>query len=122
MGLVLALTSIGALAARHRGVHSGTVPRPLPTPAPIASGPININAADASTLESLPRIGPALALGIVRNREAQGPFRTLEELDRVPGIGPAVIAVLRPLATAGSSTNVSSPSRDGRLHPRPRAR
>jgi competence ComEA-like helix-hairpin-helix protein len=56
---------------------------------------INLNTADAATLELLPRIGPALARKIIDDRAAKGPFKHLEDLDRVPGIGPRTIELLR---------------------------
>jgi competence ComEA-like helix-hairpin-helix protein len=42
----------------------------------------------------LPRIGPALAARIVQDREANGSFGSLDALDRVPGIGPAVLGAI----------------------------
>ena len=45
-------------------------------------------------LDRVPGIGPALARRIVADREARGPFATVEALDRVPGIGPALLARL----------------------------
>ena len=47
---------------------------------------VNINTADQAELEKLPGIGPAKAAAILRYRAENGPFRTLEDLMRVPGI------------------------------------
>jgi len=58
--------------------------------------PIDPNRADARTLETLPGIGAVRAAAILRARE-QRPFATLEELLRVPGIGPVTLARLAPL-------------------------
>lgn len=56
-------------------------------PAPEAQT-VNINKADASTLASaLNGVGPSRAEEIVRYRETYGPFKTLEELAEVDGIG-----------------------------------
>lgn len=60
-----------------------------------ADGRIDVNRADARTLERLPEVGPAIARRIVRSREQDGPFRTLEDLLRVPGIGPARLEAIR---------------------------
>ena len=49
---------------------------------------LDLNAADAEALQTLPGIGPSLAKRIVAEREQNGPFRTAEDLLRVPGIGP----------------------------------
>lgn len=62
---------------------------------------VDVNRATARELEALPGIGPALAGRIVASREEEGPFRSVEELQRVRGIGPATVARLRPLARAG---------------------
>lgn len=48
---------------------------------------ININMATQEELEKLPGIGPARAGAIIRDREENGPFRSLEEITRVSGIG-----------------------------------
>ena len=55
--------------------------------APAARGRININTATAEELDALPGIGPATAEKIVADREANGPFSTIEDLKRVAGIG-----------------------------------
>jgi competence ComEA-like helix-hairpin-helix protein len=65
-----------------------------------AGPPLNVNHATAVELERLPGIGPALARRIVADREAQGPFATTAALDRVPGIGPALMARLGGLISA----------------------
>jgi len=64
-----------------------------------AAGPLNLNAATAAQLEELPGIGPALAEAIVRERERMGGFRTIDDLQRVRGIGPARFEQLRDLVT-----------------------
>jgi competence protein ComEA len=73
---------------------------PSPPPAPdahsLAAGRrISLNTAPRAQLELLPRIGPALARRIIAGR----PYASVEDLDRVKGIGPATIAKLRPLVT-----------------------
>jgi len=52
-----------------------------------------------SLLESLPGVGPATATAIVTERERNGPFLDVDDLDRVPGIGPAKLEALRGLVT-----------------------
>ncbi|GAE27083.1 late competence protein ComEA [Halalkalibacter wakoensis JCM 9140] len=59
------------------------------------NGTININRAEATTLEQLPGIGPAKAQAIVAYREENGPFKTVEDLLQVSGIGPKSIEKLR---------------------------
>lgn len=50
-------------------------------------GKVELNSADAATLETLPGIGPATASAILSDREENGPFGRTEDLMRVAGIG-----------------------------------
>lgn len=52
---------------------------------------ININTATAAELEALDGVGPVLASRIVGDRLHRGPFRTVNDLARVKGIGPAIL-------------------------------
>lgn len=56
---------------------------------------VNLNTATQAELETLPGIGPAKALEIIAAR----PFDSIEDLDRVPGIGATTLDELRPLVT-----------------------
>ena len=67
--------------------------------APDATGRLNLNTADAQALEKLPGIGPARAQLIVEYRAAHGPFRSVDQLQDVQGIGAATVAALRDLVT-----------------------
>lgn len=65
-------------------------------PAPAgATLPLDLNAAGVAELDALPGIGPARARAIVAYREANGPFRAVQDLARVPGIGPAALSRLQ---------------------------
>jgi competence protein ComEA len=70
--------------------------------APTPTGPVDPDVAEARELETLPRIGPALAARIVANRDSFGPFGSLEELQRVRGIGPALARGLEERVTFSS--------------------
>jgi competence ComEA-like helix-hairpin-helix protein len=76
--------------------------RPQATP-PTAntSTLIDLNAATKSQLELLPGIGPALAQRVLDHRAKLGGFTKVEDLDGVRGIGPKVLAKLRPLVRVG---------------------
>jgi competence protein ComEA len=62
---------------------------------------VNINTATAEQLDSLPGIGPALAGRIVAYREQHGAFSGLEELSNVSGISPKMVEELRDKITVG---------------------
>lgn len=64
-----------------------------------ADGRININTADAAGLEQLPGVGPAIAARIIAWREQNGPFRSVDELTAVSGIGQKTLDGLRDQAT-----------------------
>ena len=59
------------------------------------TGPLNINRASAKEFEALDGVGPVLAKRIIAYRMANGPFTTLEDLDKVSGIGPAKFAQIK---------------------------
>ena len=89
-------------AAQNGASQGGTQPQPARTLTPAGSAqkgstPVNINTATAEELQTLPRIGPAMAQRIIAWREAHGGFRSVDELDAVPGIGPSMLENLRPL-------------------------
>lgn len=63
---------------------------------------ININTADVYELQRLPGIGEKRAGDIVAYREEHGPFQTVEELEKISGIGPKVVEGLQDYAAAGS--------------------
>ena len=63
---------------------------------------IDINLATAAELELLPGIGPSRARAIVEDRRTNGPFGSVDDLDRVRGIGSATVEGLRAFATAGA--------------------
>lgn len=64
-------------------------------PGVASDGRVDLNTADVAALDTLPRIGPALAQRIVEWRERNGPFTSVEDLLSVPGIGEKMLAGLR---------------------------
>jgi competence protein ComEA len=89
------------LARRLTDGESIEIPVIQPTPGPgtqvtLASDTrININSAPPDTLDELPGIGPALADAIVEYREENGPFGSVDELARVPGISARMVDEMR---------------------------
>ena len=61
----------------------------------VHSGPININRATAREFDSLDGIGPVIAARIVAYRKTNGPFTTIEDLQKVSGIGVAKFAQIK---------------------------
>ena len=62
-------------------------------------GTVNINTAGLDQLQKLPGIGPAMAQRILDYRTAHGRFQAVDELDEVKGIGPAKLAKMRPFVS-----------------------
>jgi competence protein ComEA len=89
--------TVAAPPSAPESTRSGALPR---APSPIGAEPtrppapapprIAINHADARELQGLPGVGPVLAERIVAERLAGGPFRTMDDLRRVRGIGPVI--------------------------------
>jgi len=63
---------------------------------------LNLNSASKEDLEALPGIGPALAARILEYRKNHGPFKKVEDLEQVSGIGPKKMEKLRPLVIVDS--------------------
>jgi competence protein ComEA len=64
---------------------------------PGAPAPLDLNTATLEQLDTLPGVGPATARAIVTYRSRHGRFRSVTELLEVPGIGPVKLEALRPL-------------------------
>jgi competence protein ComEA len=79
------------------------------SPAPAASSPakaaplVNLNTATAEQLESLPGIGARTAERIVEYRQKNGPFKKVEDLMNVRGVGEKSFLRLKPLISVGKS-------------------
>ncbi len=71
---------------------------PPATPS-VTTAPLNLNTATREQLEALPQVGPTTASHILAMRQARGQFKSVEELEEIPGIGMKTMQTLRPLVT-----------------------
>lgn len=85
------------LAATVRSGDQIVVPGPEDKVESSEGGPLALNRASANDLEALPGVGPVLAERIVAYRDQNGPFKVVEDLLRVGGIGEAKLASIRDL-------------------------
>jgi len=67
----------------------------LPFGIAIGDERININTADAATLQSIHGIGESRAKAIIAYRDEHGPFKTVDELVNIPGIGIKTLESMR---------------------------
>jgi competence protein ComEA len=95
-----------------RGAHSS--PSSDTVPAPLVDL-VDLDAASATEIESLPRIGAVLARRIVDDRAANGAFGSLEGFQRVRGVGPALAASLSARVTFSGTARPSNAVADPRL-------
>jgi competence ComEA-like helix-hairpin-helix protein len=66
--------------------------------------PLDLNRATSAQLEALPGIGAVKAAAILAVRDARGGFETMDQLESVRGVGPALMNKLRPLVVLGAPT------------------
>jgi competence protein ComEA len=76
----------------------------------MALEPVNINTADAVALQQINGIGPSKANAIIEYRKENGPFATVDDLVKVPGIGEKSLAQLKPQITVGTATAAPAPA------------
>lgn len=80
---------------------AGVPPAVAGAPKPTRPVAVDLNAADAQALLTLPGVGPVLAERILAYRRVHGPFRAAEDLLLVPGVGPKRWERLRELVRVG---------------------
>ena len=95
---------LGPAAARsvEAGARRGPARSAVAAPggAPGGGGLVDINRATAAELQAIPGIGPVIAERIVAYRNENGPFRQVDELTQVAGVGEKTLARIAPLVTA----------------------
>ena len=73
------------------------------------AGPVNVNTADAETISAeLQGVGITKAIAIVEYRKANGPFKTVDDLVQVKGIGERTVEINRKNILVDASTRKSN--------------
>lgn len=71
--------------------------------------PINLNTATSAELQEVPGIGPVTADKILKMRKLHGPFKSVNELRAIKGIGPKRLAKMKPYLTVGDAAAKKAP-------------
>gem|GEM_PF-3151684 len=100
-GMVFAQTMPGAGSAPGKAGTAAEQGKAGMGAVPGKAALININTADEAQLTSLKGIGPDKAKAITQYRQEHGPFKTVDDLKHVSGIGDKTLAALRPFITVG---------------------
>lgn len=75
------------------------------------AAPLDINTATAAELATvMQNVGPKKAEAIVAWREQNGPFKSVDELEKVPGIGPKIVEANRALLTVDTPAAAATPA------------
>lgn len=99
LGIFLAVL-LGLLAYRGYGSHFGARPTE-----PVAADLTDLNAAGEPELSQVPGVGPKMAQAIVLHRQVNGPFKSVDELRNVRGVGAITFDKLRNRFRAGAATS-----------------
>jgi competence protein ComEA len=78
---------------------------------PAPTGKVNLNAATAAQLATLPGIGPKVAARIVEYRQKSGGFKSVQELMNVQGVGEKSFQKLQSYVTTGEAAARASSAR-----------
>jgi competence ComEA-like helix-hairpin-helix protein len=70
--------------------------------------PINLNTANSEELQQVPGIGPATADKILKMRKSYGPFKSVDDLLAIRGLGPKRLDKMRKYMTIGKSTGATA--------------
>jgi competence protein ComEA len=104
---VLALVAIAALpaAAQQKPASRSSKPAASRSAAAAPSSPVNLNSATQAQIETLPGIGPKVAQRIIEYRQKNGPFKKIEDLMNVKGVGEKSFLKLKPYLTVTEKTD-----------------
>ena len=99
----LALICMSTLVAAAQSAAPSQSKTPARAPRAASTQVVNINTASASEFEALPGIGPKMAARIVEYRQKNGPFKKVEELMNVRGLGEKNFLKLKAQLTVGAA-------------------
>jgi competence protein ComEA len=102
----MSVVAVGLLLAGQSQIGaSQSKSEPVTKPAAL----VNLNTATERELEQLPGVGAATAARIVEYRQKKGPFKKVEELMNVQGIGEKSFLKLKPQITVGAKPDSTTP-------------
>lgn len=78
----------------------------------LANAAVNINTATQEQLETLKGVGPAKAKEIIEYRKKNGPFKSVDDLDKVKGVGQGLMKKIRSDVTISGATTVKEMKKD----------
>jgi len=99
-GMLVAALVSGGISALAQSEKAAAAPKARTTAT--ASAPVNLNAASVAQLQTLPGVGASTAQRIVEHRQKNGPFKKIEELMNIKGIGEKSFLKLKPLITVAA--------------------
>lgn len=101
--MVRSLLSIVALVALTAGQPQALSQDAATTQTSGGAAIVNLNTATSTELQALPGIGPAMATRILEYRQKHGPFKKIEEVMNVQGVGEKVFLRLKPQLSVGTA-------------------
>ena len=81
--------------------------------------PVNLNTATSEQLQQVPGIGPATADKILKMRKSYGPFKSVDDLLAIRGLGPKRLEKMRKYLTAGKSATPKPAASTAQSAPKP---
>ncbi len=112
LSVLTSAAPVGAAPTPAPAAHPARAASPASVEPHTGAGVVNLNEATPEQLAFLPGVGPSRAAAIVSYRK-QHPFKHLEELQRIKGIGKKTFVRLRPLlALSGPTTLAARPGRN----------
>jgi competence protein ComEA len=105
---LLSLVALAALLASQAQAQT-TRTKAVDQAAPQSAVQVNLNTATVADLQDLPGVGAKVAARIVEYRQKQGPFKRIEELMNVQGIGEKSFLKLRSQLTVGGKSEAPPP-------------